>query len=276
MAIATLDQYVNSYKQKITYMRNGTVRTTVANMYFSLFELTGNPSGGVLQGTVTGTATPILPTDATPGCPNILFAGSTGYLSKVTYSNTVACKFHLYDLLSKSYYVFNAGANTITNPLSISGRCPDYTGAADYGYGNEIWFEVYGTMTSAATWTVAVTYYNQAGALKTAITTTSAAAAALTIGKCLSIGLAAGDTGVQSIKSVTVTTGSAAAGGINILILRPLLTSMRVAVPGIVYEHDLLKTGMPRVYNDSALYVLTQTDSTSSGTPELAIEIAAA
>jgi hypothetical protein len=38
--------------------------------------------------------------------------------------------------------------------------------------------------------------------------------------------------------------------------------------------HDLLKTGMPVVYTDSALVLVSQADSTASGIPEIAFEIA--
>jgi hypothetical protein len=38
--------------------------------------------------------------------------------------------------------------------------------------------------------------------------------------------------------------------------------------------HDLLKTGMPQVYADSALYAIITPDSTATGVPEFMLEIA--
>jgi hypothetical protein len=37
--------------------------------------------------------------------------------------------------------------------------------------------------------------------------------------------------------------------------------------------HDMLKTGLPVIYNDSALIIQVQADSTASGVPEVAFEI---
>ena len=279
MTIATNDQYIASVKQRVGWMRNGTVRTTVGGTWFSLFELTGQPGGGVLAGTVTGTSTPIMPTATTPGCPSLDFTSGTGYLSRVEFSNTVACRLAIFDMLSKSgNYAYNSGTSTITTPLDISSRCPDYSGVGDTAYGNnnEIWIEIVGAMTSATAWQVQVTYYNQAGNLSTSIVSIAKAAAALTVGTLFQIALASGDSGVQSIKSVIVTTGSASAGSFNVLILRPLYTTMRVPVAVGGDTHGYLQTGLPILYNTSALYVAINADSTSSGAPAVTMEIASA
>jgi hypothetical protein len=50
----------------------------------------------------------------------------------------------------------------------------------------------------------------------------------------------------------------------------------RVIVANWGDVHDLLKTGMPQIWNNSALYVLVTTDSTSSSYPSLIIEVASA
>ena len=279
MSISTNDQYIAAVKQRVGWMRNGTVRTTVGGIWFSLFELTGQPGGGTLAGAATGTATPIMPTDATPGCPLIDFSSGVGYLSRVEFSNSVACRLAVFDMLSKSgAYAYNSGTSTITNPLDISSRCPDYSGGGDTAYGNnnEIWIEIVTAMTSATAWQVQVTYYNQAGNLSTSIVSTARAAAALTIGTLFQIALASGDSGVQSIKSVIVTTGSAAAGSFNVLILRPLYTTMRCRTAVDGDTHGYLQTGLPIVYTTSALYVAINADSTSSGTPAVTMEIASA
>jgi hypothetical protein len=275
MAIATIDQYVAANKQRIRWLKTAS-RTVVAGIPFSLFDIAGLPGAGTLAGAATGTSTPIMPTDATTGCPVIDFTTGTGYLTRVEFGSTVASRFMIYDMLSKSgAYAYNSGTSTITNVLDISSRCPDYSGGGDtnYGVGNEIWIEIVTAMTSATAWQVQVTYYDQAGNLHTSIVSPGQAAAALTVGKMFMLGLAAGDTGVQSIKSVIVTTGAAAAGSFNVLILRPIYTNMRAAVAGGGDVHDLIRTGMPRVYPDSALIVQMSADSTASGIPDMIMEI---
>ena len=67
--------------------------------------------------------------------------------------------------------------------------------------------------------------------------------------------------------------GTGTAGTANIMVLRRLWTGcVPVASGGDV--HDLLRTGLPQVYADSALYILVAPDSTSSGIPDLSLEIA--
>ena len=130
-------------------------------------------------------------------------------------------------------------------------------------------------MTSATGWQVQVTYRNQSGTSgRTTIISAAQAAAALIVGKMFQLALQAGDTGVQRIESVVVTTGAATAGTFNILILRPIYTAMRCMTPNDGDVHDMLKTGLPIIYNDSALIMVVQADSTASGIPELAFEIA--
>ena len=279
MAIATLDQYLAATKQRIAWWKQTSVTTALAGCGESTFGTAGQPGAGTLAGAATGSSTPIMPTDATPGCPIIAFSSGTGYLTRVEISNSVAGRVAIYDMLSKSgAYAYNSGTSTPNPRLDISSHCPDYSGGGDtaYGINNEIWIEVVTAMTNAATWQVQVTYYNQAGSLSTSVVSVARAAGALTIGTCFQIGLASGDTGVQSIASVIVTTGSATAGTFNVLILRPLFTCGRVQVVNDGEVFDLVKTGMPVVYNNSALYVMIAPDSTATGLPHIIMEIASA
>jgi hypothetical protein len=63
------------------------------------------------------------------------------------------------------------------------------------------------------------------------------------------------------------------AGAFNVLVLRPLWTGRVMAVCD-GDNHDLLRTGLVQVYDTSALFPVIYADSTSSGTPEMSIEIA--
>jgi hypothetical protein len=274
MAISTLDSYIASVKQRIPYMRNVS-RTTLAGIPFTTFDVVGNPGVGVLPG--TSTTVPVMPTSSTAGMLPISFSTGTGYLSKVEFGNTVSGRFAVYDLLSKSgAYAFTAATTTIATPLNISSRCPDFTGGATFGAGNEIWIEVSTAFATGNNWTVQVTYKNQGGVSHTSIISPVYANSALTLGRMFQIALAAGDTGVQTIDSVIVTNGTTAmnAGAFNVLIMRPVWTSGRVPIANASDIHDLLKTGMPVIYNTSALYPVFQADSTSTGFPELVFEIA--
>ena len=102
-------------------------------------------------------------------------------------------------------------------------------------------------------------------------TGTVALGTAPTVGRMFKLPLQAGDTGVQKIESVTGSVASA--GTFNILVLRSLWTGRcRTANDGD--DHAFDKTGMPEVFADSALIGMVAADSTSSGVPEMWIEIA--
>lgn len=268
MAIATLDQYIASVKQRIEWVKTAT-RTTVATFPFSMFDIAGQPGAGTLAG--TSTANGVVPTDATTGCPIINFSSGVGYAARVEFNNTVASRLALFDMLFKAgAYAFNANT-TLSSQPAFSSRCPDYSGGASFGCGNEIWIECVTAFTGNMS--VAVTYTNQAGT--TGRTTgTVATGIAPTVGRMIQLQLQAGDCGVQKIESVVSTVASA--GTFNVLVLRPLWTSGRVRAANDASIHDILSTGMPIVYTDSALFVQVAADSTSTGQPELNVEIASA
>ena len=270
--IASLNDYLASTRQRIEMTRTG-ARTTVATGWFSTLDVAGYPGAGVLAG--SSTANGVVPDDTTAGCPHI--NGSTGnwYLSKVEFGSTVACRFALFDMLFKAgAYSFAAGTTTLSAQPSYSGRV---LGGTDFT-NTEIWIEVSTAFVTGTAWQVQVTYTNQAGtAGRTSIISAAQAAAALTLGKCFQIALAAGDTGVQKIESVIVTNGGTAmtAGAFNVLVLRRLWSQGRVRVANDSDIHDMLKTGLPQIWDTSALYLLVSADSTASGLPEIVCEVVA-
>ena len=91
MAITTLDGYIASAKQRIHWVKTA-ARTTVAAQPFSLFDIAGNPGAGSLA--AGNTANGVVPTNAIAGYPviNAFGGGATGYLSKMEFGSTVACR----------------------------------------------------------------------------------------------------------------------------------------------------------------------------------------
>jgi hypothetical protein len=267
MAIDTLDKYIGAAKQRFTWMKTGT-RTLVAAQAYTTFDLAGNPGGGTLN--IGNTANGLVPTDATTGYPVIAtFSGNTGYLSKVEFGSTVACCFDLYDrLFAAGAYAYNSGTTSLSSQPSYSGRVI----GSNYG-GLQVWMEVVTAMTSATAWTVHVTYTDQdggTGAVGPDLPTM--AAAALPIGRMYQLPLAAGDSGIQKIESVVVTTGSATAGSFNVMVLRPLWFGRVISANG-GDTHDLLKTGFPQVFENSAMYMILYADSTAVGLPDCTFQI---
>lgn len=258
-----MDNYLAAAKQIIMITKTATLTTVAAN-YGDPIAQAGNPGAGTLAG--TNTANGVVPTDATAGFPviNAFGSGATGYITNVDFSNSVACRMRICDVLFKAgAYAYNAN-QTLSSQPSYASRVPGGTNFT----GLELWVE--GVTAFTGNLGITVTYTNHAG---TAARTTGAVATGIApiVGRMIQLPLASGDCGVQKIESVVATT--ATAGTFNVLVLRPLWEgNIRVANGGDV--HDLLKTGMPQVFEDSALLLMVAADSTSTGVPSLTLEIA--
>lgn len=266
MAITTYDGYIAATKQNINFTKTASA-TTIAAQPYTVFDLAGNPGAGTLAGTSTTTGT--VPTDATTGCPTINFSSGTGYLTGVKYRSSVACTITLYDLLWKGgAYAFNASTSGNT-PTSFLSRIPGGT-AADTAGCTEIWVETVTAFTGNQTFNV--TYTNEAG---TTGKTTGAVGigAAPTIRRMWQLPLASGDKGVLEVTGVVGGTGTA--GTANILVMRPLWSG-RVSIANDGGTHGIDMTGMPVLYNNTALFAMIYADSTSSGVPWLQLQIASA
>jgi hypothetical protein len=269
MSISTWDGFLASNKQRITWMKTGT-RTLVAAMPYTVFDIAGSPGAGTLA--IGNTTNGVVPTDAIAGYPVIgTFSGNNGYLSKIDFGNSVPCCFDLYDrVFAAGAYTYTGQTNTLSSQPSFSSRIPtNYCGL-------QAWLEVTTAFVTGTAWTVRITYTDQdgnTGAVGTDLATM--AAAALPIGRMYQLPLAAGDSGIQKIESVIVTNGGTAmtAGAFNVMILRPLWFG-RVATANGGDVHDVFKTGFPRIYEDSALYVVLYADSTAVGLPLITAQIA--
>ncbi len=269
-------EYLAGSKQRIPIKKTA-ARTSVALIPFSVFDLAGNPGAGTLAG--ANAANGVVPTTATNGTPNInpFGSGNTGYLTKVEYANSVISNLYIYDLLWKGgTYAYNSGTTNLSSQPAISSRCPDYPGSGtSFGNGVEIWVEVSTAFLTGNNWRIQVTYTNQAGTgSRTSIISAAQAAAALTLGKWFQLALQAGDSGVQKIDQIVATNGTTAmtAGAVNVLLVRKLWSNRVFTANGGGID-DIFKTGANIVYADSALIMVVQADGTSTGLPNIDVEI---
>lgn len=263
MAITNLDGYIAAAKQNIQIAKTASV-TAVALMNTQVLQAAGSPGGGVLAG--ASTAAGIVPTDATPGFPlvNAFGVGAEGYLSKVEFGASVPCRLSLYDCLFKAgAFAFNANVTLAAQP-SFSSRV---LGGTDFN-NTEIWIEAVTAFTGSQS--IVVTYTNQAGV--TAKTTgVVATGVAPIVGRMLQLPFAAGDTGVQKIESVTSSVSTA--GTFNVLVLRRLWGGyVPIANGGDV--HDFLKTGLIKIFGNSAFMLISRPTSTATGIINVAFQVA--
>jgi hypothetical protein len=263
MAIANNDDYVGSAKQVIEWMRSVT-RTTVIGGWFTLFELAGQPGPGTLA--AGNTASGVVHDDAIAGYPQInsFAGGAVGYLTRFAGQCSLAGKVALYDRLfvCGAYPGIQSRLALSSPPTGWQSRVP----GSDYK-GLEIWIECVTAL--AATATITVEYLDQDGNAGT--TGAVSVGGALTLGRMIQLPLQAGDSGVSGL--VAITSSGAASGTFNVMIMRPLISCFRFPFANGGDTWDYLKTGLPVVYDNSALYPIVAMDGTSSGIPELSIEI---
>jgi hypothetical protein len=260
MSIASLDNYINSVKQRLTWMKTGS-RTLIAAMPYTTFDLAGNPGAGTLN--VGNTANGLVPDDTVAGYPIIKsFGGLSGYLSKVEFGSSVACCFDLWDRL------FVAGAYAYNADITLESQ-PDFSNRVPNGNYNglQLWTEQ--VTVGVGIQHIQVNYLDQDGNAGdtgdvTFITTTP-------VGRMQQIPLAAGDSGISKI--VRVRGFTATGGTFNVMILRSLWTGM-CPVVNWAEVHDLLKTGLPLIYETSALYVGLYANSTAVGLPLITMQVA--
>jgi hypothetical protein len=262
MAITTLDGYIASPKQNLQWTKTG-ARTTVAQSFFSSFDVAGAPGAGTLA--AGNTANGFVPTDLTAGYPlvNAFGGSSTGYLTKAQVSSSVACRITLYDRL------FVAGAYAFNANTALTAQ-PSY--ASRFGGPNAAGLELWVEQVTAATGNqaVTVTYTNEGGSSGRSTGAVGIGAAPI-VGRCWQLPLQAGDSGILSVDNVLGTV--ATAGTFNVMVLRRLFT-VRIPVAGATVLMNLLDTGMPEVYANSAFYTLIAADGTALGVPDIQFEVA--
>ncbi len=232
-----------------------------------MLDLAGIDSG-TLAGSSTGAG--VVPTDATAGFPAInSFNGATGYIAKAegsaTQASAGAIKFSIYDLLFKAGpYNFNDSISLSSQP-SYASRVP---GGTDFK-GTEIWLECVTAFTGNLS--AAVTYTDQTTSGTGHTTGTFDTGLAMTVGRLMQMPFAPGDCGVSKIESVVATI--AAAGTFNVLVMRPLIKGFRVQTSDTGFLGPD-KTGMPIVFDTSALYPIISSDTVTSGLPDIMMNLA--
>lgn len=263
MAITSLDTYISATKHLLVYTKTVS-NTTVASAPFSMFDIAGSPGGGTLA--VGNTTNGVIRTDATAGFPTVIDVGAntTPYISRVEFYNTVACRFRIYDCVW-SAGAFNANTNgtvTLNTPPLV-----DRVVANNFA-GLELWYECVTAVTGNQS--IAITYRNQAG-VDGKSTGTYASGVAPIVRRMFRIQLAAGDTGLMCVNTVVGTVSTA--GTFNLHIMRPLWSG-RVVAANFGENHDFLRTGMVKIFENSALFPVIWADSTAQGLPDIEIEVA--
>lgn len=212
---------------------------------------------------------PVAATAPTPGVAGAALTSYTGqipfpnptsgnaYLARIESQNTEGNRSCL--LIDRLWH--NSGLNgtviTAQTVNSVAWPARDNNGSTN-GEGVFIAVEFSAASGTGAP-TVTMSYTNSSGTSGQSTTNVMTTFANTGAGRLYFMGLAAGDTGVRSIQSVTFSASWGASGGIHLVAYRPIaLVNMASGVyPGTTTAaDDALSLALPRMWNDSVPQVL--------------------
>jgi hypothetical protein len=227
--------------------------TTLQGGFFSLWKIAGQPGAAVSPPTGSGE----VPTSATPGAipfPNPTAPALT-YLAQMAFVGVTPGNLILYDRLAHT----SGLAGNVNTAQAVD--TPALTRPDAGGDDVELWLEWY-TATGATAANVTAAYTNQAGASKTTVSTavpTSAAA-----GRMFQLPLAAGDTGVRSVQSVTLSASTGTAGDIGVTLLRRV-AELPLTGANVLADRDGFALGLPQVPDSACLALMLNASASTSG-----------
>ena len=258
--ISTNGKFYRADWQKSTFAT--TAQT--AGLWYSLQRGGGNPSADTILGTGTNLAFQAL-RDSVATAGGIQHGGDVGGFkhllnaaAQTAAATTAPCVLMLVDLLG--FYpittVTTTGAQTLNNTVTL----PRYTDGAGVQA-----FLTPSTVMGAATPNLSIGYTNSSGVAGKATPATlpignSAAAVTSIVYSGTGAGkfgpfmpLAAGDAGIRSVQSVTLS-ASYVSGVLNLVLAKPLLT-LPITTLGVTAERDLVNQfmAMPKIYDGACL-----------------------
>lgn len=247
MAITTLDGAIAGMQYPREVMKNVT-GTMVAGRPHSTFYLAGIPGAAVAPS------------------PGMAGAALTTYAGQIPFSNPVSGNTHLArfqgqatipgTLLLCDRLWHNSGISVTTTTAqtvnSVTFPARDVAGSTN-GDGVLIGLEV-STATGAGAATPSISYTDQsgnAGATGAMIVTYNASSIA---GTFYPFGLAAGDTGVRSIQTVTLGV-SMTSGAVHLVAYR-ILARLELTAAHIPNAIDAITSGFPRLYDNTVPFII--------------------
>lgn len=254
----------------ISRISSGTLHNMVAGKTYSAWLVDGgSPGCGLAPGAAavpTSATQGAIPfTNASGGREKRLIAAGFSWGAYISIGTEHRSEIFIYDRL---FHISNLSGTSVAAQNVQSGSGVVLTRNTG-GIGNEIWIEIYGTAIGATTGVTATcSYTNQAG---TAGRTTQATPVGGSSGgggvrDILEMGrmqLQAGDTGVQSVETLTLSGSTGTAGVLGVTIVRPLAyVPIRDAIGLADFTFGL--SGTPVIESDACLALAWREMSTTN------------
>ena len=262
MAITTLDGALAGMQPPVRFGK-GLTGVMVAGRPFSPFYLNGTPGAAVAPTPGIGGAA------LTSYAGQLPFTNPTGgdstYISRFIGQCTQPGTLILADRLwqNSSITITSTGLQTFTAAVQIPARDANGTNAGEGVYmGVEV-----STVTGAGVPTLTLGYTNQAGTSSRTGVNTVATVAASAVGTFYPIGLQAGDTGVRTPNSITLS-ASWTSGTIHVVCYREL-ARLELTQGNVSNAIDCLTGGFTNLYDNTVPFLIfipsTTTTSNISG-----------
>lgn len=264
MAITTLDGVIAGARPP-SQIAKAVTATLVAGRPASLWALGGQPGAGGFSATLNGVVLDSTASLVGGQIPHFDPGSGNAYLGRLVASATQAGRLMLLDRLwhNGGFTITSTGAQSITSP-TWPARCPtsgtDDTPATT-GYGVMLAVEV-SAATGAGTPTITISYTNQDGTAGRTATNVIATVASSAIGATYFIGLAAGDTGVRSVQSLTLS-ATWTSGTINLVAYR-LLAELDMPAALVSCAIDAVTGLLPRIYNGAVPWLVFVPSATTA------------
>ncbi len=220
--------------------------------FHSLWRTAGQPSAGALPPSGSGE----VPTRSNPGALQGWTDASgsdVAYIAQASVSSGTVTIYYFYDRL-----VHTSGLNStlLTAQTVNTPALTRYTN----GKGVEAWLEVYTTL-GASSRTVTISYTNQdgvSGRSGSCVVTTPPT------GRMIPFNLQAGDTGVRSVETVTMSASTGTAGDFGITLLKRLVDIGNPMAPNSTPQ-DAFELGLPALEDNACIAMFVYSSATTAG-----------
>lgn len=263
MAITTLDGALAGMQWPRYFAKNVT-GTMVAGRPWSTWALAGNPGAGSFDNTLAGVALNSTSANVNGQIPFTNPVSGNTYLARFQGGATIAGILLLCDRLWHNGG-FTITSNTAQTVNSATWPARDANGTTN-GDGVLLGLEISASAGAAAP-TITVSYTNQSGTSSRTATNSFPTANSPAAGSFFPIGLQAGDTGVRSVQSLTLS-ASWVSGTMNLVAYR-VIAALELTGAFVPNAIDAITSGFPRLYDGSVPFLIfipsTTTTSNISG-----------
>lgn len=259
MAFTSLDQVVAALPGQQKSILKASQTSKGAGFFHSLFKANGLPTAGANPAAFGSGGTAHTAGGSVVGAipwtnPTV---GLTGYLARLVFSGSVAGTLILYDRL----WSCSGMSGTVATAQTIA-SFPGLPTRASTGDYVEPWLEWY-TSTGATAVNATLAYTNSGGTagrtgVATAITATAIA------GMMIPLNLQAGDTGVRTPVSVTLSASTLTAGNFGLTLLRRI-AEIPIPVANVATPIDVFTLGLPILPDDACIALACLCSAATTG-----------